>query len=73
MTSVCTGALILARAGVLHERAATIKNEFEEVVKEAGDPQSNGVKARWVVDGTLTRPVYPHGYVARPNRTYSWC
>ena len=55
VTSVCTGALILARAGVLHERAATTnKNEFDKVVREAGDSSIKWRrKARWVVDGNV--------------------
>ena len=50
-TSVCTGAAILARAGVLDGRAATTNKIAYAWVKRQSDRVTWRPRARWVVDG----------------------
>jgi putative intracellular protease/amidase len=49
---VCTGVLILAKAGILNgKKATTNKSEFHYIEKETEDlPITWAMKARWVVD-----------------------
>ena len=49
--SVCTGALLLARAGLLKGRAATTHHEFLDDLKQSG---ASVRRARVVVDGRIT-------------------
>jgi transcriptional regulator GlxA family with amidase domain len=49
--SVCTGALLLARAGLLNGRAATTHHEFIDDLKRSG---AKVQRARVVVDGRIT-------------------
>jgi len=49
--SVCTGALLLARAGLLDGRAATTHHEFLDDLKRSG---AKVRRARVVVDGRIT-------------------
>jgi len=52
-TSVCTGSLLLAKAGVLNgHRATTNKNAFDWVVGQAPDVNWQR-QARWVEDGAF--------------------
>ena len=51
VTSVCTGAAILARAGVLDGRRATGNKAFFQWVADQGPRVSWVREARWVVDG----------------------
>ncbi|KHL25681.1 hypothetical protein PK98_03270 [Croceibacterium mercuriale] len=50
-TSVCTGAAILARAGVLDGRNATSNKRAFDWVKRQSDKVTWHGRARWVVDG----------------------
>ena len=49
--SVCTGALLLARAGILEGRAATTHHAFHDDLKKSG---AKVRKARVVTDGSIT-------------------
>lgn len=50
-TSVCTGAAILARAGVLDQRRATSNKRGLDWVRSMSDKVRWQSRARWVVDG----------------------
>ena len=53
VTSVCTGSLLLAKAGVLHGRKATTnKLAFDWVADQCGGVDWQR-QARWVVDGNI--------------------
>ena len=51
VTSVCTGAALLAKAGVLYGRAATTNKESFDWVTSQSDRVAWRPRARWVEDG----------------------
>jgi transcriptional regulator GlxA family with amidase domain len=51
--SVCTGATILARAGILDDRRATTNKRAYKWATSTGPNVNWAAKARWVVDGNI--------------------
>ena len=54
VTSVCTGALLLAKAGLLTGRKATTHHLAYELLEQAADDVEVVRGVRWVEDGVLT-------------------